>query len=888
MSLAPRARERLAPHGIPVDGVVHVLAQVGARLAGESVARAARRRPRSRGLLASSGRSSLPDRGATCPPLHSPHARRRPASRPRPLAAAPPSLGALGRGGARRRASPRRAPSRACSRRRARCWASDTTRRTRRCACACSAFGKELAEEGLLEARIADAVARRAASPLLRDTDAVRLVNAEGDGLPGLVADRYGGRRGREAHERGHARAARAVAAALRAATGAAVGFERADSVAARKEGLPARQGPLWGEPPAGAASGSASAAGATASISPRDRRPASTSISATRAISSSGWPPAAACSICSATRAASRVAAARGGAQRAHARRFLRPPRSRSRGRISRRTRRAAPARLEQADAFEFLRADDAGYDLLILDPPPMARARARRRPRGARLQGSAAQRAAALGAARLLLVFACSHHIGAEKLRQIVFGASLEAGRSLRVLATLGARARSRRRARPSGGRLPLRPAARGVSGIAERARARRALRRERSATRRRAGARRCSVGAEPPASADAALASWAERAGVFRGAGGVDPLAALPRARRARGSARARPRRSALRIAEALARAQARGRLLRRRRRATRRSACSRRAGSRAGSRSLRSVRQSLLDAAADYLAARFTPDRVGGFAWRPLAAYARLLRERRARAARRGACSGAAASSSAASGRGASTPCRRRGSCSTAAPASMPGREARAQRARARAAGEQAADGSWPLLGRRGSRRARAARPRRAHRAGAARLSLVERALLWQVRDGSRTGSFLGEHRDVQSGRDPRSDRRGDPGTRVPGLPRAPAHVGAGHGSHAAARRRAAPARGSAARANARELRNWESGQSHVALYLYNGNEYLEGMLGAFKARCVPFNVNYRYVEEELEYLFDNADARADRLPRELRADARAHPRAGCRA
>ena len=57
----------------------------------------------------------------------------------------------------------------------------------------------------------------------------------------------------------------------------------------------------------------------------------------------------------------------------------------------------------------------------------------------------------------------------------------------------------------------------------------------------------------------------------------------------------------------------------------------------------------------------------------------------------------------------------------------------------------------------------------------------------------------------------------------------------------------------------------ELRNWESGQSHVALYLYNGNEYLEGMLGAFKARCVPLNVNYRYVDEELEYLFDNSDA-----------------------
>ena len=58
-----------------------------------------------------------------------------------------------------------------------------------------------------------------------------------------------------------------------------------------------------------------------------------------------------------------------------------------------------------------------------------------------------------------------------------------------------------------------------------------------------------------------------------------------------------------------------------------------------------------------------------------------------------------------------------------------------------------------------------------------------------------------------------------------------------------------------------------LENWQSGQDHVALYLYNGNEYLEGMIGAFKARCAPFNVNYRYVEEELLYLFDNADAKA---------------------
>jgi acyl-CoA synthetase (AMP-forming)/AMP-acid ligase II len=58
-----------------------------------------------------------------------------------------------------------------------------------------------------------------------------------------------------------------------------------------------------------------------------------------------------------------------------------------------------------------------------------------------------------------------------------------------------------------------------------------------------------------------------------------------------------------------------------------------------------------------------------------------------------------------------------------------------------------------------------------------------------------------------------------------------------------------------------------LQNFESGQDHLGLYLYNGNEYLEGMLGAYKARVAPFNVNYRYVEAELIYLLNDADCHA---------------------
>jgi 3-oxocholest-4-en-26-oate---CoA ligase len=58
-----------------------------------------------------------------------------------------------------------------------------------------------------------------------------------------------------------------------------------------------------------------------------------------------------------------------------------------------------------------------------------------------------------------------------------------------------------------------------------------------------------------------------------------------------------------------------------------------------------------------------------------------------------------------------------------------------------------------------------------------------------------------------------------------------------------------------------------LAGHESGQDHLAVYLHNGNEYLEAMLGSYKARVVPFNVNYRYVAEELRYLFNDSAARA---------------------
>jgi fatty-acyl-CoA synthase len=49
------------------------------------------------------------------------------------------------------------------------------------------------------------------------------------------------------------------------------------------------------------------------------------------------------------------------------------------------------------------------------------------------------------------------------------------------------------------------------------------------------------------------------------------------------------------------------------------------------------------------------------------------------------------------------------------------------------------------------------------------------------------------------------------------------------------------------------------------QDKVAQYLYNCPEYLESLFGIVKAGLVPVNTNYRYVDDELLYLWDNADA-----------------------
>jgi fatty-acyl-CoA synthase len=51
------------------------------------------------------------------------------------------------------------------------------------------------------------------------------------------------------------------------------------------------------------------------------------------------------------------------------------------------------------------------------------------------------------------------------------------------------------------------------------------------------------------------------------------------------------------------------------------------------------------------------------------------------------------------------------------------------------------------------------------------------------------------------------------------------------------------------------------------QDKVALYLHNGPQYMQAAFGCMKAGLVPVNTNYRYLDDELAYLWQNSDAAA---------------------
>lgn len=109
---------------------------------------------------------------------------------------------------------------------------------------------EETVDDAFFKRRIAAAVARRAAIPALRGQQGLRLIHAESDGLPGVIADQYGDTVVVQLTSAGADKWRKAIVAGLVKATGCARVYERSDSDVRKLEGLEPTTGWLHGSAP--------------------------------------------------------------------------------------------------------------------------------------------------------------------------------------------------------------------------------------------------------------------------------------------------------------------------------------------------------------------------------------------------------------------------------------------------------------------------------------------------------------------------------------------------------------------------------------------------------------------------------------------------------------
>ena len=107
---------------------------------------------------------------------------------------------------------------------------------------------EESVDDAFFKRRVAAAVARRQALPELRGQQGLRLIHAESDGLPGVIADQYGDTIVIQLTSAGADKWRNAIVAGLIKATGCARVYERSDSDVRRLEGLESTTGWLHGE----------------------------------------------------------------------------------------------------------------------------------------------------------------------------------------------------------------------------------------------------------------------------------------------------------------------------------------------------------------------------------------------------------------------------------------------------------------------------------------------------------------------------------------------------------------------------------------------------------------------------------------------------------------
>ena len=296
-----------------------------------------------------------------------------------------------------------------------------------------------------LRARLRRAMAARERLLTEGESDAMRLVHGESDGLPGVIVDRYGEVLVLQLLSAGAERWREELVQALRELCTCACVFERSDADVRELEGLPAKSGVLYGSSPAarvpirehGLVYGVDVAAGHKTGfyLDQRDNRKRVGALARGREVLN-----------CFCYTGGFTLNALAGGAQSVLSVDSSADALAQAKDNLARNALDAARAQWQEADVFKYLRTlRDQGrsFDLIVLDPPKFAptAAFAEKAARGYKDINLLALKLLRPGG--LLASFSCSGGISADLFQKILAGAALDAGAEASIVGHFSAAA-------------------------------------------------------------------------------------------------------------------------------------------------------------------------------------------------------------------------------------------------------------------------------------------------------------------------------------------------------------------------------------------------------------------------------------------------------------
>ena len=303
---------------------------------------------------------------------------------------------------------------------------------------------EEVIDDAFFKRRVAAAIEHRMALPELRGQEGLRLLHGESDGLPGVVADRYGDTIVVQLTAAGADKWRKAIVGALHKATGCPRIYERSDVNVRRLEGLEPTTGWLLGEAPGeqpgivenGVRMKVDIVAGHKTGfyLDQRDNRLMTRDLAAGRAVLN-----------CFCYTGGFSLQALAGGAASVLSIDSSGPALATAAENLALNPQLdASLAQWREADVFNELRVmknNGQRFDLIILDPPKFAPSAAHTDSAARAYKDINVLGFRLLNPGGLLMSYSCSGGIGPEMFQQIVADAAVDAGRDARILRRLAA---------------------------------------------------------------------------------------------------------------------------------------------------------------------------------------------------------------------------------------------------------------------------------------------------------------------------------------------------------------------------------------------------------------------------------------------------------------